>query len=552
MHNAYDPSARTDGLVPVGDAQVGLCYAKGASGARVPCTLVGQTWTRVQCPTDPADGMSVTVSGGVPRSLAKRAMDTIRLADYGAVGDGLTDDTVAVQKAAAVGDAVGGARLIGSPGALYLLSATVVSRRANVFMADVKGQVGSNTNGGDIQPGFYWIGPAGGTMLRWAPTNIGDCIWQPGLVDMLLNGATTAAYGAVFDNTKQARVRAAVRNFRVAGVEFNSDSGTPGNFSQNNEVEYLDVVYGVSDATAEMHGVIMRGSLDGSVPATQHRVGKIDGLIKHGYMLKLLHTDNCQVGTLHAATDNGTGGSILIDHTPSAFKSDHTVIGYVAGKAKIHPAIIGTHFLHIISEGSGVDAAGAQYHVTRLTDYVTGAAYSTASRKLIKRLPITLRPLGATGTTRVGGLFEAILMPQGSDAAGGGAVGPDQEASTGTLMSLSLYVTPSASTTGGNLRLRVALGLAADGMSLGVAQVYQIFTIPLPATNAGTRRVLTIPLATPYAEGQDISLVVTRVSGDAADTVAQDIALSPQVALTLTSTGPTSPGSGSYSPPAGQ
>ncbi|PIK73826.1 hypothetical protein CS379_06160, partial [Methylobacterium frigidaeris] len=52
-------AVRADGLVPVGDAPSGLCYAQGGSGARVPCVRQGETWTRVLRPTDPADGMTV-------------------------------------------------------------------------------------------------------------------------------------------------------------------------------------------------------------------------------------------------------------------------------------------------------------------------------------------------------------------------------------------------------------------------------------------------------------------------------------------------------------
>ncbi|SFV05965.1 hypothetical protein SAMN02799631_04328 [Methylobacterium sp. 174MFSha1.1] len=527
------------GLADAVDSKAAVAYVDSKTANLLPKTGDGA-------------GVVVTVPNGVPRSLAQRAKDTIYLADYGAVGNGATDDTVAVQKAAVAGDALGGARIVGAPGALYLLSSTIVSNTSNVFDGGVRSQVVGNTNGSDIQPGFYWIGPANGTMLLWKPKNVGDCIWQPGLLNMMLNGATGAAYAAVFDNTKQARVSGSVRACRVAGVEFNSDSGTGSNFSQNNEVEHLEVVYGVSDLCANMHGVIMRGNAAGTVPATQNRVGKIDGLLKNGWGLKILHTDNCQVGTVHIALDvNGTGGALLLDHTPSVFRSDATRIGYVAGGIKIHPAIIGTHFLHLISEAGGIDAGGGQYHLGRLIDYGTGAAYGTSVRKMVKRLPLTLRPTGGTGTTLIGSLFEAILMPRGSGAAGAGMLAPDQEGSNGTLTSLRLYVVPTANTSAGNLRLRVALNALADGGNLSVSPLFQNFTVALPATNAGIRRVLTIPLSVPYTEGQDLSLVVSRVSGDAADTVAQDIALSPQVALTLQSAGPQTPGSGTYTPPGG-
>ncbi|UIN34037.1 glycoside hydrolase family 55 protein [Methylobacterium oryzae] len=55
--------------------------------------------------TGPVDGMSVTVPGGVSRSLADRAADVLNAADFGVKADGVTNDTAAMNTAlaAAVG-----------------------------------------------------------------------------------------------------------------------------------------------------------------------------------------------------------------------------------------------------------------------------------------------------------------------------------------------------------------------------------------------------------------------------------------------------------------
>ena len=96
-------AARADGLAPAGPATQGQCYASGTSGPRVPCVLQGQTWTRVQRPTDDASGMSV-----LGRSLMARGQDQTNVKDapYGARGDGTTDDRAALAAADAAGATV--------------------------------------------------------------------------------------------------------------------------------------------------------------------------------------------------------------------------------------------------------------------------------------------------------------------------------------------------------------------------------------------------------------------------------------------------------------
>lgn len=67
----------------------------------------------------------VTSDGGTPRTLAERFSDRLTVRDWGAVGDGLADDTAAFQAAAAMAGGAGSGELL-VPSGFYRLTAPVL------------------------------------------------------------------------------------------------------------------------------------------------------------------------------------------------------------------------------------------------------------------------------------------------------------------------------------------------------------------------------------------------------------------------------------------
>ena len=79
-----------------------------------------------------ADGVEVTATGSTTaRSLALRFADIFNVRDYGAVGDGVTDDTAAIQTAINAAGAVGGG-IVYFPLGTYLISSALVINVSNI------------------------------------------------------------------------------------------------------------------------------------------------------------------------------------------------------------------------------------------------------------------------------------------------------------------------------------------------------------------------------------------------------------------------------------
>jgi hypothetical protein len=110
-------------------------------------------------------------TGAVERTLTSKLGEIVSVKDFGATGDGSTDDTSAIQAAIDAVEARGGGE-IRLPAGDYKISSTLTINGANVHLVgegsdDVHG-VGSE--GTIATTTLTWAGSAGGTMVKFVPT----------------------------------------------------------------------------------------------------------------------------------------------------------------------------------------------------------------------------------------------------------------------------------------------------------------------------------------------------------------------------------------------
>lgn len=135
-------------------------------------------------------------STGLP-SPAGVTVGQINVFTYGARGDGITDDTAAIQAAIDATESSSGGTVFFPPGT-YLLSTTLVVNRKNVTLLGAGADTGHDV-GTSLEPGsqLKWIGASGGTMLRVTAVEgaSGERITRCSVQGVSLNGDKIAGIG---------------------------------------------------------------------------------------------------------------------------------------------------------------------------------------------------------------------------------------------------------------------------------------------------------------------------------------------------------------------
>lgn len=107
----------------------------------------------------------------VARLVRDKLRERISFEDFGAVGDGTTDDAAAINAAITAAAGIFGGNVYATQGKTYAIGSVInVSSRGVVLVGhggDVSHDVGVNTG---TAAKLKWIGSAGGTMVKFSPT----------------------------------------------------------------------------------------------------------------------------------------------------------------------------------------------------------------------------------------------------------------------------------------------------------------------------------------------------------------------------------------------
>ena len=141
-------------------------------------------------------------TGAVARTVASKLNDTVSVKDFGAVGNGTTDDTVAIQAAINyTGSKLGGTILL--PAGSYKITSTLSCLYPNIlFVGDGSDEPHNiGTQGAAAATKLVWAGASGGTMLNIASVNgVNNVKYSGGGVRSIFfdSGCTTNGTGASY------------------------------------------------------------------------------------------------------------------------------------------------------------------------------------------------------------------------------------------------------------------------------------------------------------------------------------------------------------------
>ena len=495
-------------------------------------------------------------TGAVATTIQAKLRQIVNVTDYGAVGDGVADDTQALQNAINAIQAVGGGQVFFQEG-VYRITSTLTANVGVLLNGQSRNDVSSNTNGGGVataRPTILWDGPAniGAYMYVIKPATVGNCVWGGGAVNLEWNGNNKAVVGVHFDNTKYSTFDGKVRQVTFAGVLVNSASGSPGNFSMKNQIRSLEFVWGTTVACQNADGLSLGGN-GVNVPSTQQLVGDVAGLVYNGSLVRIAECDNAQFQSVHGVVQaGGTGASVTLINA-GAQGANHNVFYYCVGLVKSDNGLIGNNFIAYNSEGGGfLQLAGNSDWVGNLMDYVTGEQYASHNWKLRDKISLASSQLrGSSGTTleEFASQWPCISLPAATNNKVSAIIPSPYWLNDGEIYEIE-FILGKNGTGSGDYVLEVYLSTGTTASPAVTPERTQLRIVTAGAQYTPTTYTfdfLANPL--PFTKGDHIFLSAWRKGAEGSDTD-PDSAMVLGVRILFKGDGPNSSGSGTYYIPA--
>jgi hypothetical protein len=214
--------------------------------------------------------------------------------DYGAVGDGVTDDTAAIQAAITAVQTAGGGPL-NFPAGTYKITSTINVTASNVLLQGAGGDISHDvgTQGASASTKLVWASAAAGTMVQFASPTGASAQKQNGggITGMFLQCAGSAGVGLNILSWNSGEFRdLAIINPIVSGISINVVA-TLGEArdSQNNKFDRI-YIRCVEGSGANGHGITLDG--DATANTSLNLFEQIDGLFVNNAFYNLKNCDN--------------------------------------------------------------------------------------------------------------------------------------------------------------------------------------------------------------------------------------------------------------------
>lgn len=461
---------------------------------------------------------------------------------YGAKGDGVTDDTAAIQAAINAAAAAGGG-IVFFPAGIYLIYSKLTVNKPIFLIGLGKGDVGTNSNGNGVGvTRLLWMGGSD-SMIELKAAAVNNYLFGGGVSHILLDGNNTATKGIYASSTYESKFESlAIRRVTTAGITIDGGNGVLSGF---NIVDDYHFVWGTNALVQNANALVIGNKTDGLT--TQNHIRSVTGLVYNGKFILINGSDNNVIEkSLGNVQSGGSGYSVYFANGAVVARSN--LIKYMSGTVYAETNTFGNRIMHLISEGNSVFVeSGAQLNY-EVEDYVSSDLFKTHSYTMTDQKDVPVGSMTYDGSAALGlvaSQWGCINLPDAATSRVGAMVPAPYSWNDGTLQKIRVWFATDTANTSAQW---VGVIKASCIGNLGATTTPQFSlqaNIPVYDTQFRNQYVdITVNLT--YTRDQNIFLSVQRLGSDANDTAAGNIQIT-GVSLIYQSTGPNSSGSGTYS-----
>lgn len=485
-------------------------------------------------------------TGAVNRRLTDRMGDVLNVKDFGATGDGSTDDALNIQQAIDALEARGGGILYFPPGT-YIVGTALTVQREIILMGAGRGQESSSANPTDgVSVIRAQAASAIAYVVRFQSATSGNYLYGGGIENLVIDGNNTAVNGLEVNSCSEWVARNLLV-FRPTGIGlYMSDANSVP--CMRPVLDNVWVSCGANAAAASMIGVVFDDVVAAQGGVVQCYVTRLITLTDDGNGFELRGSDNANVEMFQGFILTGGTGKSLLFKNGTHFEPRNHRFGWVntgqsgggQGTIEAESNAFGIVLEHINAEDTQlVVASGAQLSY-KVHDNVTGAQYRTLEYQMSDERALPLGSFQAVSATSGvhASLWDCLEFSNGVTEVAAASLGQVYEWEDGEITGVKLTFAMDSANTSDDVRLRIRVLSAAEGEATATPQGDESFTVSVNDTaNRIDVHEVTFTTAVAFTRGDFVAVEVGRLGADAADTATGDMDLL-GVSLVYQATGP--------------